>query len=534
MKTQFERFEIERFETRITCVTRPPQILQIKKRAVSDIFFEIIGRKLVCVIGKICIFVAAKRYDYLNQNELNNMKKPILLILIMLSAVNVYSFGVENSNGSIDTVYYDSEWRLAPMMQFATYRRVIFTSSDTTKFKNMYRDYYTDSGTLQGEGGFVSIDRGDVSKSVYDGKCVTYYKNGNVKERQVFTHGILNGEYASFFENGYLEKQCIYKNGLMDGLCNIFDKDRKYCTQIEYSNGEHAQPYYSVSNQEGLRSRYRIDDNQPYFEEATPEDVEELDEDGVYSICKNGVMVSLIAGKWTFYGNYLQLRMNISNFTLDPISFNPNKITVKYSQNGKVKKVNDDSDDLYSNTIRTSRRKSSTSSGGSIFHPMTADEYASKIKKKQNVLMGLYAVSSAMANAGQGYSNTTITSTTNYSGDATMVGGAYAYGSNGSALAYFGGKIESNSTTNTTTNIRTYDPYVAYQAQLITEQRMQQFRYGFNQQVEEAYEGYMTPTKIPSAQTACGHVNVTYVGRADEVTITIYINDTPYTFYLEK
>lgn len=408
------------------------------------------------------------------------------------------------SNGTIDTLYYDSEWNIAPSKEFATYKRIVFTSNDVKTYKNMYRDYNINENWLCGEGQFITLDYSNVKNNVYDGICKKYYKNGNLKERCIYKNGVSNGEFVFFYENGYVEKQCTYKNGKLDGIVNEFSKDGTVCTQILTRDGEPALDYYTVSNINGLCSKYKIKTRDPYFEKAESSEMQEIDEEGFFTTEKNGVIIRLCLGKWQYYGTYLQLRFNISNLTLDPISFNPNNIVVEYIKKDKTKKVT----------------------------PMTADEYAGIIRSKQQVLMGLYSFASALNNAYNAYNTTTNTSSISYFGNTNYEGNSY---SNNSSV-YYGGASNYNGNINVTTTTRTYDPYIAYQAQIITENKMQSYRYAFKQQVDYVYDGYLQPTKIQSAETVTGHVNASYfnIKKYDILRITVYINNTPYVFEWDK
>lgn len=432
-----------------------------------------------------------------------NIKSFKLLFFLLLS---ITSNSFAQSNGVVDTIFYTSDWSIAPTEEFATYKRIIFTSNDSTKFKNMYRDFYTSNGSLYSEGSFSSKSSG--GRLVLNGNCTKYYKNGNTKERCVYQNGVYNGEYTSFYENGYLEKQCIYKNGKIDGIMNKFDKDSTYCTQIKYSNGEISLPYYTVSNRQGLCSRYRVTDNELYFEDASSDEMIQVAEEGLFSIAKNGVNVTLAVGEHQFYGKSLQVKMLISNYTLDPISFNPKKIAIEYIKENRKGEVK----------------------SNKLIHPYTAEEYTEKINNKQELMMGLYAFAATLHDASAAYRTSTTTTNTKFSIDSNTSGSVYAYGSGGYASAYFGGRTSYDGTITSTSTTTTYDPYRAYQVSIITANTMRDFQYSANRQLEEVYSEYLKPTIINSAQSLYGNIDAKFKYSFDKMRITVFINDTPYVF----
>ena len=89
------------------------------------------------------------------------MKKALTLLFIGVSMA-IPAIG----QSEIDTLYYDKDWKGVENKAFATYFRIIPTSTDSN-FRKQFRDYYI-TGELQSEGGFITIDRYDDSKSFMD------------------------------------------------------------------------------------------------------------------------------------------------------------------------------------------------------------------------------------------------------------------------------------------------------------------------------------------------------------------------------
>lgn len=68
----------------------------------------------------------------------------------------------------------------------------------------MFRDFYI-SGELRTEGHFQTIDTLDDRRTVFDGKIVSYFKNGRISEKSYYSGGLLEGEYLQYDENGMLK-----------------------------------------------------------------------------------------------------------------------------------------------------------------------------------------------------------------------------------------------------------------------------------------------------------------------------------------
>jgi hypothetical protein len=73
-------------------------------------------------------------------------------------------------------------------------------------------DYYK-TGELALAGKVLSIDVGCSQQSVFDGKVVAYYKNGNIKREESWKVGKLHGTVITYDENERELKRELYENG---------------------------------------------------------------------------------------------------------------------------------------------------------------------------------------------------------------------------------------------------------------------------------------------------------------------------------
>ena len=61
------------------------------------------------------------------------------------------------------------------------------------------------SGELQGEGYCTYLGIKDDADTKWDGKVVTYHKNGKIASERNHTNGMLNGDFITYYENGLIE-----------------------------------------------------------------------------------------------------------------------------------------------------------------------------------------------------------------------------------------------------------------------------------------------------------------------------------------
>mgnify|MGYP001637634344 CR=1 FL=1 len=141
------------------------------------------------------------------------MKKIFLVIIALLYLSN--GFGQR-----IDTVYYDSNWKGVDNASFANFYKVQMFPKDPN-YPKRFRDFWID-GTLKAEGFFISIDKYDGSKSVFEGKCISYFKNGKIELEYNYSNGKQNGEQKQYYEDGTVCAIAVYKDGVIDGLCKTY------------------------------------------------------------------------------------------------------------------------------------------------------------------------------------------------------------------------------------------------------------------------------------------------------------------------
>jgi len=209
--------------------------------------------------------------------------------LVLAVAVCAYAFG----QAQVDTLYFNSEGKSVPNKAFASYYKVFMKPGSSAEYGNLFRDFYP-NGTLAAEGKYISIDPKDDSKSVLD------------------------GEYTRYFENGLVLEHAFYKDGKLDGTLTRFSMPGDSCltcVQIEYELGKPVNDYYLVTREGGSSIKVRLDNNEPIWESASPDELKSKFIDGreVPYYVKNGMIVMMEIDKVKDYGKYYQASISISN-----------------------------------------------------------------------------------------------------------------------------------------------------------------------------------------------------------------------------
>ena len=184
----------------------------------------------------------------------------------------------------------------------------------------MFRDFYI-SGELRTEGHFQTIDTLDDRRTVFDGKIVSYFKNGRISEKSYYSGGLLEGEYLQYDENGMLKTRASYARGELSGTYETYGEDGSYL-KMEYQAGKPIHDYYLLADGEGHSFKVRIADDMTIWE--SPDITERLVDyrDGVpwEVYFKNGLTIALTDAIVRDYGKWHRVNVVISNNSLTPSS----------------------------------------------------------------------------------------------------------------------------------------------------------------------------------------------------------------------
>lgn len=213
-------------------------------------------------------------------------------------------------------------------------------------------------------------------------------------------------------------------------------------------------------------------------------------------------MVAMTNTKLKDYGKWFQISLIISNKSLVPIEFDPEKMTASLQK----------------------------SNGQEIaLEVWSSDRYMRKVRRTQNWNMALSGIAEGLAAAGAGYSTSTTRTNSTYNGYSNTHGNAYAYGSGGYAYGSYNGYGSYHGNSSTTSHTVTYDAAAAYQARVIASNRMVNYENSLLQERAIKQEGYLRKTTIYPGDAISGYVNIER-GKGASMIVIIDINGAKYEF----
>lgn len=132
---------------------------------------------------------------------------------------------------------------------------VSFDKNGRTLSKQEYKEgqldgksiLYTDKGFIQEESDYKAGKRDGVTTwylydekkqgakyvmytykdGMFEGVQETYYENGNVKTRKMFSNNVANGLATEYYEDGSVKSECTYKNGEVKGRVKEYKMGEK-------------------------------------------------------------------------------------------------------------------------------------------------------------------------------------------------------------------------------------------------------------------------------------------------------------------
>ena len=425
------------------------------------------------------------------------------------------------ANAKNDTIFYDKNWKGVPNREFASFYRIVTESKDPN-YRNRYRDYYI-TGELQSEGGYISFDKYDDHKSIFDGDYTHYFKSGSIQSKGTKINGEKEGEYTSYYEDGKVKIHAYYKKGKLDGLYSKYNKNGDKCTQIEYINGEPRYDYYVVIK-DGYSCKFRHSDKTPIWETPNKSEMKKTYNSGNTWLYykKNGMFIAASNIQVEDYGKYFRIPVVIINHSILPIFFNP--------------------DEIRSTLIDKKNRIVQ-------LHVLNVDEYMKKVTTNQSLIALATALDESSAAINAGYSTSTTNSS--YNNSSHSYGSTSSYGSSkasGSASAnvlgygvsgkasgqksyqnnsnYQGHNYNYGNSSSTTT---TYDGAAAYQARIIAQERIAELDNAQLAERTDKRDKYLKKTTIQPGETLSGYIHIKKK-KGLSMDVTIYINDIPYYF----
>ncbi len=457
-----------------------------------------------------------------------------ILLLVSLALVCVTSFAQPKEK--LDTVYYDSNW-LGCSRTFATYYRVMTIPTDDNPRKQ-FRDYFI-TGEIQGEANYISIDREDDSKSVFDGDVIAYHKNGKVAKQSKWANGHQVGDAYSFYENGKVQTHAfVNEHGQIDGETSHFDEGGNLIAMLEYHNGI-PNTYLSAFNQMGAMGRYDVNTGAFVPEAVSPKDMKTKLVKGdkcFYYDDKNGIYLSIFVDAVKHYGKYYRIGIALFNNTSESIVFDPTQITAHgrfFKKSKKKGNENTQFDDIYADNNPANYSYDPSAVTTKDIRVWTYEDYTKKVHRRQQWDEALVAMAEGFAAGSAGYSTSTSTSTTYGSAYGTGSGYASAYGSGGYAYGSYNSNAYVHGSSTTTTTTRTYDATAAAIAQERAAYNVATYSASLEADTEAINENYLQVTTLDPQSEIAGYILLNK-DKPNIIDLTIPVNGVAYQFHLTE
>ncbi len=433
------------------------------------------------------------------------MKKIVLLAICCMFCCVALAQNKELSNIKIDTIYYDKNWKVAPSPLFADYYRLTMCDADNPQAGCKVRDYYI-TGELQGDGVCTYLGVNDDSETIWEGKVVTYFKNGKLSSERTYINGKLNGNVISYYENGLIDSKIPFVDDKIDGMALFFTDNGTKCKRVEYVNGELKNDYYELTDYNGCYSKFYHKDDKVKWVSPTTKEKQKAYRNGeiINYYENNGLTLAIILSASREYGNYLKFDVSVVNNSCESVDMKISNISAsfKYPKECKSKKESID------------------------VHILSAMEYDIKIRRRQNATKALVGLANGLAAAQAGYSASSTQINSGYAGGSASVGAAAAVGNGGWAVGVGASRSGYVGASSTSINTVSYDGFAAYQASMMAnaqrqamskemlEERMQKIDAYLKEDTifpNDAIDGYfLIPRKIKGAAKYGGELCINF------------------------
>ena len=152
---------------------------------------------------------------------------------------------------------------------------------------------------------------------------------------------------------------------------------------------------------------------------------------------------------------------------------------------------------------------------------LSYEGYARLVRNTQALIAITSAISEGLSTANAGYTTSTIRTSSYYSGNLNTSGSVSAYGSSGYAHGLYSGNTSYSGSSYTTSTTRTYDAAAAYQAQVLSQNRMNNLLESQWNIRNAIQRGYLKKNTIYPGETIQGYV---LVGRIPYASFRVIIN----------
>ena len=150
--------------------------------------------------------------------------------------------------GQTVTEFFDADWQRCEAKDALYYRRIKYKAPNIPDGE--VKDYYID-GKLQSIFTPIYIDHADSDKDFFEGKFVSYYKNGNKQKEHDYYNSRVDGQAILYYENGQVQAILDYTRGVEHGEHYWYYKTGKLKSYYLYDKGELVDGKYVELDENG-------------------------------------------------------------------------------------------------------------------------------------------------------------------------------------------------------------------------------------------------------------------------------------------
>ena len=150
--------------------------------------------------------------------------------------------------GQTVTEFFDADWQRCEAKDALYYRRIKYKAPNIPDGE--VKDYYID-GKLQSIFTPIYIDHADSDKDFFEGKFVSYYKNGNKQKEHDYYNSRVDGQAILYYENGQVQAILDYTRGVEHGEHYWYYKTGKLQSYYLYDKGELVDGKYVELDENG-------------------------------------------------------------------------------------------------------------------------------------------------------------------------------------------------------------------------------------------------------------------------------------------
>lgn len=456
--------------------------------------------------------------------------RQVLSFIILLSTLSAFA-----QTEKLDTIYYDKDWK-GCSKTFATFYRVMTIPTEANPRKQL-RDYFI-TGELQGESNYISVDRLDDSKTIFDGEVQSYYKSGKIHQQSKWENSHRVGDAFEYHENGKVKQHNSFNSkGEIDGEYCLFNEDGNLTTMIEFHDGI-PNTYFTAYNNMGAMGHYDLQTQSLVTEPVSVSDLKTKIVKGnkfYYYDDKNGIYLSIMVDAVKHYGKYYRVGVSIFNNTNQSIVFDPTQITAagRFFKKKKSKEKGNDFNEIYLASDNQQYTYDPSTVNTKDIRVWSFADYTKKVHRRQQWDEALVALGQGLAASNVGYSTSYTTSTTYGSAYGYGNGYASAYGSGGYAYGSYNSNayVSGSATTHTTTTY--YDATAAAIAQERAAYNVATYSASLEADTEAINENYLQLTTLDPQTEIAGYFLLNK-DKPQIIDLTIPINGVAYQFHLTE